>query len=290
MRVDVLQVPYHLDREGVNTGAGPARLLESGLEPAVSGAGHELGRVETVKLDGDRGHETGNIFAIDRRLAELVRTSRGEGAFPLVLAGDCNSVIGVVAGLGEGAQRGLVWLDAHGDAHTPETTPTGFFDGMPLAVALGWCWSGLAATLPGFEPLAERRVVHLGARAFDEGEEAVLAGSRISFVGGAEMATADGVASAVDAVRRLGRESAGVHVHLDLDVLDRSDGTASGYAVGGGPSLQALEQTIAAAGDGGEVVGMTISAYDPAFDADGRAAAAAIRLLAVLLERAGPSS
>lgn len=286
MKINILQVPYHLDREGVNTGAGPGRLLQSGLRETVIGRGHELGRVETVKLDGDLGHETGNIFAIAAQLGDLVRTSREEDAFPLVLAGDCYSVIGVVSGLDPRDKRGLVWLDAHGDAHTPETTPTGFFDGMPLAVALGWCWSALAGTLPSFEPLSEQRVVHLGGRAFDPGEEEVLAASGMTFINGAEMRADGGPAKTVDAVTRLGRESEGVHVHLDLDVLDESDGIASGYAVGGGPSLATLEETLGAIGSGSEVLGMTICSYDPAFDTDGRAAAAGIRLLTTIVDNA----
>lgn len=287
MKIDILQVPYHLDREGVNTGAGPARLLESGLSEALTAAGHEVGRVEVVKLDRDHGHETGNIFAVARELAELVRSSRREGAFPLVLAGDCYSVIGVVSGLEDGDRRGLVWLDAHGDAHTPETSPTGFFDGMPLAVALGWCWSNLAGTLPSFEPLAEQHVVHLGGRAFDDGEEAALAASGMTFINGETMRGDEGVAKSVEAVTRLGQESDRVHVHLDLDVLDESDGIASGYAVGGGPSLAGLEETISAIGSSCEVVGMTICSYDPAFDTDGRAAAAGVGLLTALLDSAG---
>src|SRR4051812_28140524 len=113
MKIDILLVPYHLDREGVNTGAGPSRLIESGLSDAITAGGHEVGRIETVKLEGDHGHETGNIFAIALELAELVRASRREGAFPLVIAGDCYSVIGVVSGLESGSERGLVWLDAH---------------------------------------------------------------------------------------------------------------------------------------------------------------------------------
>jgi arginase len=158
---------------------------------------------------------------------------------------------------------------------------------MPLAVALGWCWSTLAATLPGFEPLVEQSVVHLGARAFDEGEEAVLAASDMTLITGEEMQGEQGMARSLEAVSQLGRERRGVHVHLDLDVLDESDGIASGYAVGGGPSLAVLRETIAAIGSEDEVIGLTICSYDPAFDIDGRAAKAGLELLTLLLDAAG---
>ena len=290
MKINLIQAPYHLDREGVNTGAGPARLLASGLEEALTGAGHQIGRVEMVALDGDQGHETGNIFAIVRALTDRVRSAREEGAFPVILAGDCTSVVGVVSGLGGGPRQGLLWLDAHGDAHTPETTGTGFFDGMPLAVALGWCWSALASTVPGFEPLAEERVVHLGGRAFDPGEEEVLAASGMNFINGAAMRAEDGGERVSSAVSQLAGVSSSVHVHLDLDVLDESDGIASGYAVGGGPSLSALEETLAATAEAVEVSSMTICSYDPSFDSDGRAASAGIKLLSVVLERASAAA
>src|SRR5207253_2124442 len=77
---------------------------------------------------------------------------------------------------GLGADVGVAWLDAHGDFHTPETTTSGFVDGMALAVAAGQCWRALAAAVPGFEPVLAGRVVHVGGRDFDPGKRDRLAG------------------------------------------------------------------------------------------------------------------
>ena len=73
--------------------------------------------------------------------------------FPLVLAGNCNAAVGVVAGLGPGAA--VLWCDAHADFNTPETTTGGFLDGMGLATVTGRCWTSMAARVPGFVPVAK---------------------------------------------------------------------------------------------------------------------------------------
>jgi arginase len=281
MDIDVVTVPFHLDREDVNTGAGPARLLDEGAEKALADAGHTVRAVHRVELE-DQGHETGNIFANMRSLSDRVSTARREGAAPVILAGDCHSAIGVMSGLSAEGSRGLLWLDAHGDANTPETSESGFFDGFPLAVVAGWCWGPLAATVPGFDPLPESRVIHVGGRAFDGDEEAIMARSGMTVVDGEAMRDANGLDTVREGLERLGAETDVLHVHLDLDVLDRSDGVASGYATFGGPRLNDLEELMRAAGELCTIGSITICAYDPAFDDDGRAAARGIDFLRIL--------
>lgn len=288
MEIVVLTLPYHLDREHAGTGAGPERLLAAGLESSLTDAGHGVRGVESVKLDRDVGNETGNIFENARGLAGLVRGARDSGAVPLVLAGDCNNVIGVVAGLSEDAgDLGLVWLDAHGDSHTPETSGSGFFDGMPLAITLGWCWSKLAASVPRFQPLAAEDVVHLGGRAFDPGEREAMVASGMTLIDAEAMRADGGRQLTADALTRLTSAKSRIHVHLDLDVIDRADGIVSEHGVDGGPPIEDLETALRAVGQTGHISSATICSYDPAFDTDGRAATVAVRLLGVLAPALG---
>ena len=286
MDVEIITLPYHLDRHRVGTGLGPARLLEAGMEAAASAVSAE----SEVGLGADTGNETGNIFALSRTLVERVRQSRGRGAFPLVLAGDCHNAIGVMSALSsspvDSGRRGLVWLDAHGDANTPETSASGFFDGMALAVVLGWCWDALARSVPGFEPLDGEAVVHLGGRAFDPGEREAMAGAGVTVVDAATMHSADGAAGSLSAVDRLAAACDVVHVHLDLDVIDPADGVASGYATDGGPPLALLHDVFATLAASRKLVSASVCSYDPAFDADGRAARAAVNLVRTLLSTA----
>src|SRR5204863_505993 len=84
-----------------------------------------------------------------------VRTVRASGQFPVVLSGNCNSAVGTLSGLTP-ARRAVCWFDAHGYCNSPDTTATGFLDGMGLATVLGLCWHQLAASVPGYHPVSPR--------------------------------------------------------------------------------------------------------------------------------------
>jgi arginase len=104
-------------------------------------------------------------------VAERVSEATASGSFPLVLSGNCNATVGVIAGLAgasakeEGAEEvGLIWFDGHADFNTPETTTSGFLDGMGLAIAVGHCWAQMVRAVPGFRPVREKNVVLIGSR------------------------------------------------------------------------------------------------------------------------------
>ena len=91
--------------------------------------------------------EIGTAFELNRLLSKEVKAAVGDGMFPMVLSGNCNSCLGTIAGINSG-QLGVVWFDAHGEFNTPETTQSGFLDGMPLAMATGRCWKTILKTIP----------------------------------------------------------------------------------------------------------------------------------------------
>jgi len=95
------------------------------------------------------------FFALHGLLSEAVQEAVAQDHFPLILAGNCSSTVGTVSGLDKEG-LGVVWLDAHGDYNTPETTTTGFLDGMALSVLTGMCWERMAEGVPGFEPYRNR--------------------------------------------------------------------------------------------------------------------------------------
>ncbi|HEX5954748.1 MAG TPA: arginase family protein, partial [Solirubrobacterales bacterium] len=92
-----------------------------------------------------------------------------DGRLPVLVAGNCIVSLGAIGGVA-GGTVGILWLDAHPDFHTPETTPTGFLDGTGLAAATGACWHVLCSRIPGFAPVAEDHVVLAGVRDIDPGE------------------------------------------------------------------------------------------------------------------------
>src|SRR5688572_28585111 len=134
MRISLVTAPYDLGHEGVGVGAGPDRLLDEGAVETLEEAGHEMEVVRVVPQAGST-NEIGASFEIVRRVSEAVSRAVEEGAFPIVLSGNCLSSIGIVAGLGRDV--GIVWLDAHADFNTPDTSLSRFADRLGLASPSG---------------------------------------------------------------------------------------------------------------------------------------------------------
>jgi len=269
MRISLVTAPYHLGHEGVSVGAGPDRLLDEGAVEVLEDAGHEVDVVRVVPQAGST-NEIGASFEIVRGVSEAVSRAIAGGAFPIVLSGNCLSSIGIVAGLGRDV--GIVWLDAHADFNTPESSLSGFADGMGLAVLTGSSWDTLRETVPGYRIVPEENVVLVGIRDIDDGERGRLDGSPVQVV------EPDGaVEPALDLLR--GRVE-DVYLHIDLDVLDPSEGHANHYAAPGGLSADAVEQVVSAVTGRLTVRAAALTAYDPVADADGRIPPIANRLLA----------
>jgi arginase len=177
--------------------------------------------------------------------------------------------VGVIAGLG--ADTGVLWIDAHGDFNTPQTTMSGFLDGMTLATATGRCWSELARSIEGFEPVADEAVMMLGVRDLDPSEAAALAKSGIVRL------SAESLPNELEPRLEPLRQKVGkFYVHLDLDALDPSEGRANGYAVRGGFSNEKLQELLRLIGNRLPVAALTLAGYDPAYDPEGKVCAIAI--------------
>jgi len=192
---------------------------------------------------------------------------------PLALLGECTLAPSVVAGL-RSAHPGLalVWIDAHGDLNTPETTPSGFLGGMPFAILLGWCHDELRVAAGLDPPLPEERAALVGARDLDPGERDAIAGSRLVVAGDAAGALAGLPADAP------------LHVHLDGDVLDPEDSPGVDFPAPGGWRLPHLVDEMAVLAATGRVVGVSLCCGNPRRDPDGRSAAAYVQALAPLLD------
>jgi arginase len=237
-------LPYDCGQRGVRMGAGPLHLAQIlGVE------------AEEILPASTFPQEVRTSFELYRGLAARVAES---DEFPVVFSGHCGASIGVAAGLRD-PRLAVLWFDAHGDYNTPETTDTGFLDGMCLAVMTGRCWSNLAGTVPHFRPLDPRRVVHAGARDWSPGErEALVAdGVRMLAPGGAVEAALEGL----DAERIL--------LHVDLDVIDAAYGRANHYAVGGGLSPDDVLRVIAGATSRMPAAALVLASYDPSCDQEG---------------------
>lgn len=270
-RLALITVPYHLGREAAGPASGPDAYLAAGLEEQLRAAGHEvqLGRVQRPTPFSD---ELSAILAIDAALADRVRAARTDARLPVVVGGDCNIALGVTAAL-PAASTALVWFDAHGDFNTPQTSPSGYLDGMPLAMLTGRCHTQAVADALGGTRLPDVNVVHVGGRDLDPGESRALADSRVAVISPAELVQAgpaDALGPALDALRQSPRPRApgdahgqAAYVHLDLDVLDPSWAPAVDYPAPGGLSPDELDDCVGLIAQRFPIVALSLSALDP---------------------------
>ena len=216
MRPQVISVPYRYDRFEEGLGLGPRRLLEVGL--AEHAAGVHLASLADSDREDDR--TAVNIGILGRSTAELVAAARGKGEQVLVVAGDDTASVGVVAGLqaADGASRslGIVWIDAHGDFNTPDTSYSGILAGMPLAVIAGLAgprWREAA----GLEsPVPIERMLLVGARDLDKAEEELVRAHNLALVSVAEIRKGSGLGQALAKLTAICEL---LYVNIDLDVL-----------------------------------------------------------------------
>lgn len=280
--VRIIVAPFHAGAHNSRVGAGPMRLLDDGIETALTDAGLTTARTVIPPVDDFEG-EIGRTFEVKRRVAVAVADAGSAGAFPLVLAGNCNTTVGVHAGLGE-PDAGLIWFDAHPDFDTPDEHGSGYFDGMGVATLAGQCWRRLAATIPGFRPIALDRLLYCGIRDFEPGQREKVTAFRLRAATGSKEAETDYVAAFAAHLRELPYAEA--LFHLDVDCIDPSEGIANEYAAPGGLSLEQLDSCLVAACAAVRPLALTIASFNPAFEGSERISAAAIGA-ALMVARAG---
>ena len=273
----IIVMPYELGRLRDGVGRGPERLLELGAEDALGAAGAEVG-TDVLEFTGRYSSEVNTSFDLIAQVSDRVAAARAADEFPVVLSGSCFAAVGVMAGLEE-ASPGVVWFDAHGDFNTPDSTVFGYFDGMGTAILTGEAWPSMRAAVPGAGPISQDALVLAGARDFDEGEERRLRESRIVHLAPAQL---DDGAALVEAVEAIG--PSGLYLHVDLDVLDPEDGRANIYSSPGGVRAERLEALVGELLDRFPVRAMSLTAYDPEADSEGKVPRVAMRLLRRLAE------
>ncbi|MBA3883691.1 MAG: arginase family protein [Chthoniobacterales bacterium] len=200
------------------------------------------------------------------------------------MSGNCNAAIGIVGGL-RANPLGVVWFDAHGDFKTPETTTSGFFDGMGLATVAGLCWKNLAASVADFAPVPGESILHVGSRDVSEDELANMRQVGVQVCTASEIRSNGVSASLPRHVRNLAECVADVYVHVDLDVINPSDVHANGFSPPEGLSVGTMVEMLRVLKASLQIAGLSIASYDPIWDPESRAAGAVSRFLQVLNER-----
>ena len=285
MRLDLVTVPYRYDERGEGLGAGPDALLAAGLPELLHAAGITFTGPHEAHLDPalqEEGRTALNIGRLGADTARLIATARRNGDGALVLAGDDTAAIGVVSGLeqaaGAGAAIGVVWVDAHGDFNTPETSFSGILAGMPVAILAGLAgplWRDAAGLAT---PVATGNILLAGVRELDEKEEELIRTTDVQVVPANELCDGDDFAQAVD---RLARRCALLYLHVDLDVLDPRFVPSASTPSANGLSVDELVEAMAKVLQTDKVAAVAISSLNPGAGTRGeRSVASAMKTIA----------
>jgi arginase len=282
--IQLLLIPYDSGHRSLRMGAGPEHFLKNGLAEVLQSAGYDVS-VETLEPRREFRAEVATQFELYGSLAERVAEARQNGRFPLILSGNCGATVGAIAGAG-GTRLGVIWFDAHGEFNTPETTRSGFLDGMGLAIATGLCWKNLAASIPNFHPIAAEQILLIGGRDFDAGERERLdqAGAMVLDCAAIEQT---GIRNALETpLSELSARVDEVHLHIDLDVLNPKEAPANGFlADDSGLSVQQIHEAIALIKEKSKITSATVASFDPTYDSQRKTRQAALDFMKQIVGR-----
>lgn len=291
-RVSILGVPMDLGagRRGVDM--GPSAIRVANLGNRLRDLGYEvedLGNVgvvqpESIPLQDDRMRYLPEISETCQGVVNVVHRILENGRMPLVLGGDHAISMGSVAGASSyfherGQKLGLIWIDAHADMNTPESTPSGNIHGMPLATNIGMGAEALTH-LDGFAPkIHPKNVALVGIRSVDAQERINV---RKSGIASFTMRDIDerGMRSVMDeAIRVASNGTAGIHVSLDLDAVDPSEAPGVGTPVKGGLSYREAHLALEMISDSRKLVSIDCVEVNPVLDEANRTAMLAVEFL-----------
>lgn len=199
-------------------------------------------------------------------LAAAVAGARADGRFPIVVGGDHSIAMGTWSGLRRVVEPfDLLWIDAHMDSHTPDTSPSGALHGMPLACLLGRCHPALAGIACPAPPLRPDRVSLIGVRSYEPEEEDFARRSGLRVVHMAEVTVRGLAASLPPPSRPFG-------ITLDLDAIDPEDAPAVGSPVPGGIRAAELLESLRPLLASPLCLALEVVEYSPPHDVAGRTA------------------
>jgi arginase len=281
MGVCLIEVPYTVGDEYQAASLGPQRYLEAGAQQLLASRGVSI-VVKRVPRGTKFRDSVSASLAVGKELAKIVSEVVAEGQFPLVVAGSCDVAMGVLSGINH-AGCGVVWIDAHGDFNTPNSTVSGFFPGMALAVITGHCYQNVWAQIGNAAPVPESMTLLLGVRDLSPAEERRrLESSDIQVVPWREGRPQQDVLASLDELANRVRK---VYVHIDNDAFDPQ--VAPGVSddpVAGGMSLHDMEDVIRAVAERFQVKAAALTNYNPNHDPDERTLRAGLSVLQLLGE------
>jgi arginase len=250
VKLGIVLQPVTGSRSGPEMSRGP-QLMYEGVTKMLAQMGIEEAAKAIVKLTPEEEEDYGawhRVGLANGHLNETVSRLSKEGLFPLGLLSNCNSLTGMLAGMQHSGPRrrplsvGLIWLDAHADYNTPETTLSGMLGGMPVAVAAGKCLYRLRLK-SGLEPaIPEKNIIMMCVRDMDPLEEELVLNSHITLISTEEMIKFS--PRMQEEYQKLCDRVDVVYIHIDLDVLDAPDIPGHTFQIPNGPNPTQLGKTL----------------------------------------------
>src|SRR5947199_2020139 len=290
-KIRVIGVPLDLGQSRRGVDMGPSAVRVAGLEARLEGLGHVVedgGNISVAiaeqKKEGDpHAKYLKEITATCTKHAELVMKTLEAEKVPMVLGGDHSVAAGTVAGVAEFYRRqnqkvGLIWIDAHSDINTPESSPSGNVHGMQLAAIMGLGPPELANILNFSPKVSPENCVLVGVRDIDAVEKENVRQAGIEVFTMRDIDERGMRTVMEEALRMAGRGTAGYHISLDMDWVDPEDAPGVGTPVRGGATYREAHLAMEIIADHGRMVGFEIVEVNPAIDEHNKTEDLAVQL------------
>jgi arginase len=291
-KIRIIGVPMDLGASRRGVDMGPSAVRVAGLHSRLKHLGRQVEDIGNiaVKQPEEQHYGEKNAKYLDeisetcKGLAEITRKTLDEDLVPLVLGGDHSIAIGTTAGAAEHFHKkskriGLIWLDAHGDMNTPESSPSGNVHGMPLASIMGYGPPELTE-LAGIRPMVEpRSVVLVGIRDLDAKERRLVKESGVHVFTMRDIDERGMREVMADALRFATDDNAGVAVSLDMDFVDPTDAPGVGTPVRGGVTYREAHLALEMIADSRAMISFELVEINPVIDLHNTTATLGVELV-----------
>lgn len=286
--VDIIGIPLDLGQSLRGVDLGPGAMRYAGLAARLEELGcevHDLGNLQVPVRDAVReerqSHYLPTMVKVCTEAYTAASRSIDDGHVPVFLGGDHSLAIGTIGGVTHQAPAGVIWIDAHGDFNTHETTRTGNIHGMPLAVLLGHGLPELVGLGRPGPKLTARDVVLIGVRNLDPDERRLLLESGATVFSMRDIDERGMGAVAAEALEKLAHHER-LHVSLDIDALDPRFSPGAGTLVPGGLTYREAQLLMEIVADDRRLAALDLVEINPILDERNRTAEMAVDLAASL--------
>jgi arginase len=291
-KIRIIGVPMDLGASRRGVDMGPSALRVAGLQARIKQLGHQvedIGNIsvmqpEEMSYGEKRAKYLAEIADACKDLGVIVEKSLEESMLPVVLGGDHSIAAGTLSGVAAHFKKkdkkiGLIWLDAHGDINTPESSPSGNVHGMPLATAMGYGAAELVE-LQGFKPKVEPQNISLvGIRELDSQEKKLAKKSGVHVFTMRDIDERGMREVMSDALKYAMDDTDGIAVSLDMDFVDPSDAPGVGTPVRGGVTYREAHLAMEMLADTEAMVSLEIVEINPVIDEHNRTALLGVELV-----------